>query len=196
LSSIKLIVGLGNPGPEYSETRHNVGAWLIQQISHNNNSPLKVESKFKGLAVKTNISGHTSHLLIPTTYMNHSGQSVAALCNFYKYQADEILVVHDELDLPAGIAKFKTGGGHGGHNGLRDIIQQLGNQKNFHRLRIGIGHPGSAPQVTGYVLGKPPKQDKERIDASLTAALDALPLVLSGDMQKAMNQLHSFDASD
>lgn len=196
MSSIKLIVGLGNPGPEYADTRHNVGAWLIQQIADQNNQALKLESKFHGLAAKTNVSQYSVQLLIPTTYMNHSGRSVAALCNFYKYQADEILVVHDELDLPAGVAKFKTGGGHGGHNGLRDIIQQLGNQKNFHRLRIGIGHPGSAPKVTGYVLGKPPKQDKESIDASLTAALDALPLMIAGDIQKAMNQLHSFDASN
>ena len=196
MSSIKLIVGLGNPGPEYADTRHNVGAWLIQQIADQNNQALKLESKFHGLAAKTNLSQHSVQLLIPTTYMNHSGRSVAALCNFYKYQADEILVVHDELDLPAGIAKFKTGGGHGGHNGLRDIIQQLGNQKNFHRLRIGIGHPGSAAKVTGFVLGKPPKQDKENIDASLAAAMDALPLMIAGDMQKAMNQLHSFDASE
>lgn len=189
-------MGLGNPGPEYADTRHNVGAWLIQQIADQNNQALKLESKFHGLAAKTNLSQHSVQLLIPTTYMNHSGRSVAALCNFYKYQADEILVVHDELDLPAGIAKFKTGGGHGGHNGLRDIIQQLGNQKNFHRLRIGIGHPGSAAKVTGFVLGKPPKQDKENIDASLAAAMDALPLMIAGDMQKAMNQLHSFDASE
>lgn len=193
---IKLIVGLGNPGPEYQETRHNVGAWLIQQIADQNNQPLKAESKFQGLIAKTSLAQHTVHLLTPTTYMNHSGRSVAALCKFYKYHPEEILVIHDELDLPAGVAKFKTGGGHGGHNGLRDIIQQLGNQKNFHRLRIGISHPGSAPQVTGYVLGKPSKQDKERIDASLNAALDALPLMIAGDTQKAMNQLHGFDASN
>ena len=195
MNSIKLIVGLGNPGSEYENTRHNVGAWFIQEIARQCGESFKVESKFHGLVAKVNYQQQPLHLLFPTTFINRSGQAVAALCKFYKYQTDDILIAHDELDLAAGIARFKTDGGHGGHNGLRDIIQSLGNQKNFHRLRIGIGHPGQAAKVTGYVLNKPNNEDKDRINATLQAALDALPLFLKGDRQKAMTQLHSFDAT-
>lgn len=142
-----------------------------------------------------NLVAHDVRLLIPTTFMNRSGQSVAALASFYKLTPEEILIAHDELDIPPGTARFKQGGGHGGHNGLRDIVPALANSKNFHRLRLGIGHPGHSSKVTGYVLGKPSQVDRTRIDASIDEAISALPLLLDGDATKAMTQLHSFSAA-
>lgn len=191
MSKLKLIVGLGNPGPSYMQTRHNAGQMWVEQIAEHYQAPLKSEGKFFGLSATANIEGHSVRLLIPTTFMNRSGQAVASICQFYKIAPEEILVAHDELDFEPGIAKLKTGGGHGGHNGLRDIIQSLGNQKGFHRLRIGIGHPGSAKQVTNYVLKKAPAKEFEDIEASLYASLKHLPLMVAGDWPKAMNQLHT-----
>ena len=194
-SPIKLIVGLGNPGQQYESTRHNAGAWFVEQVSRQFNTSLNQDSKYSGLVGRTNIDGEDVRLLIPTDYMNNSGKSVAPLANFFKIKPEEILVAHDELDLPPGTVRLKQGGGHGGHNGLRDIISCLGNNKNFLRLRIGIGHPGSPDKVTSFVLGKAPSSEQDLIDASLDAALDVTPKVVAGDMQKVMNKLHRFKAS-
>jgi PTH1 family peptidyl-tRNA hydrolase len=190
---IQLIVGLGNPGTEYSQTRHNAGAMLVEQLAARQHTALPPEKKFFGLHGKVLIDHQPVHLLIPTTYMNRSGQSVAALANFYRIPTSDLLIVHDELDLPPGTARLKQGGGHGGHNGLRDIISRLGNDRNFYRLRIGIGHPGSAALVTHYVLGKAPEEERTRTQAAIEEALRVLPLAVRGDWAGAMNRLHSFN---
>jgi PTH1 family peptidyl-tRNA hydrolase len=195
LTAVKLIVGLGNPGGEYRGTRHNAGADFVEELARQSSSSLQAESKFFGMAGRVTLSGHDLRLLIPTTFMNRSGKSVAAMAQFFKIAPAEILVAHDELDIPAGTARFKRGGGHGGHNGLRDIVPALGNDKNFFRLRIGIGHPGHASKVTGYVLGAPSQVDRGRIDACIDEAIAALPLLLDGDDTKAMTRLHSFSAA-
>ncbi len=192
---IKLIVGLGNPGTDYRGTRHNAGATFVEELARQCNTGLQPDSKFFGLCGRGNFSGHDLRLLIPTTFMNRSGQAVSAIARFYKIAPEEILIAHDELDFPPGIAKFKRGGGHGGHNGLRDIVPALGNNKNFYRLRIGIGHPGHASKVSGYVLSTPSQVDRTRIEDCIDQAIDALPLLLRGDEEKAMSQLHSFSAA-
>lgn len=194
-SSIKLIVGLGNPGQQYESTRHNAGVWFLEQISRKFNAPLNQDSKYKGLVARATIHGEDVRLLFPTDFMNNSGKSVAALANFFKIKPEEILVAHDELDIPPGTIKLKQGGGHGGHNGLRDIISCLGNNKNFYRLRIGIGHPGSADKVTSFVLGKAPSSEQGLIEQSIDAAVTELEKIVSGDLQKAMNKLHRFKAT-
>lgn len=195
MTAIKLIVGLGNPGSEYRGTRHNAGADFTEELARLNGGALRAESRFFGLAGQVNLAGHDLRLLIPTTFMNRSGKAVAAMATFFKIAPDEILVAHDELDIAPGTARFKRGGGHGGHNGLRDIIPALGNNNDFYRLRIGIGHPGHASRVSGYVLSKPSAEDRERIDASIREAISALPLLLDGDATKAMTRLHSFNAA-
>ena len=195
MTAIKLIVGLGNPGSEYRGTRHNAGADFVEQLARQCGCTLQAESRFFGMTGRLTLSGHDLRLLIPTTFMNRSGKAVAAMAQFFKIASDEILIAHDELDIPAGSARFKRGGGHGGHNGLRDIVPSLGNTKDFYRLRIGIGHPGHASKVTGYVLGAPSQVDRTRIDASIDEAIAALPLLLDGDSTKAMTQLHSFSAA-
>ncbi len=194
MTAIKLLVGLGNPGTEYRGTRHNAGADFIEALARQNGVPLTAESKFFGLSGRLSLAGHDLRLLLPTTFMNRSGKAVAAMSTFYKIMPEEILVAHDELDIPAGSARFKFGGGHGGHNGLRDIVSALGNNRDFYRLRIGIDHPGHASQVTPYVLGKPSQADRQRIDASIDEAIAALPLLLAGDDTRAMTRLHSFSA--
>ncbi|MGB1092241.1 MAG: aminoacyl-tRNA hydrolase, partial [Oceanobacter sp.] len=170
----------------------NAGFWFVEQLAKMHGISLSPDKKFFGSVGKGRINGQECWLLMPATFMNKSGQAVAALANFYKVSSDEILIVHDELDLPAGVAKFKTGGGHGGQNGLRDIISQLGNDKGFHRLRVGIGHPGDKSQVTGHVLGRAPKSEQQKIDAAIDEACRVIPAAITGDMPKAMNQLHSF----
>ena len=194
MSAIQLIAGLGNPGRDYAETRHNAGAWFVEALAQQQRCTLQNESKFHGLTGRINFAGQDIKLLIPTTFMNLSGQSVAALATFFKIPLDTILVAHDELDIPVGEIRLKQGGGHGGHNGLRDIVSKFGNQNNFHRLRIGIGHPGSADKVTGYVLNKPQRDERISIDRAIDAALDILPLAVSGQWSRAMNQLHAFKA--
>jgi PTH1 family peptidyl-tRNA hydrolase len=189
-SRIQLIVGLGNPGPQYEKTRHNAGFWFIDAIARTHGISLKSENKFHGEAGKGLIDGNEVWLLKPMTFMNRSGQGIAALARFYKIDAEEILIAHDELDPPPGTVRLKKGGGHGGHNGLRDTVAQLGS-KEFQRLRLGIGHPGHASQVSGYVLGKAPADEQIEIERAVDKALDELPLILSGDLQKAMNRLHS-----
>jgi PTH1 family peptidyl-tRNA hydrolase len=195
VTAIKLIAGLGNPGAEYRGTRHNAGADFVEQLARNAGVELRADSKFFGLAGQLTLAGHDLRLLIPTTFMNRSGKAVAAIAGFYKILPEEILIAHDELDLPAGSARFKRGGGHGGHNGLRDIIPALGNNREFQRLRIGIGHPGHTSKVTGYVLGAPGPTDRQRIDQCIDEAIAALPLLLDGDEVKAMTRLHSFSAA-
>ena len=195
MTAIKLIVGLGNPGSEYRGTRHNAGADFVEALARRAGATLQNEPKFFGLTGRATLSGHDLRLLIPTTFMNLSGKAVAAMAGFYQVAPEEMLVAHDELDIPAGSARFKQGGGHGGHNGLRDIVQTLGGNAGFHRLRIGIGHPGHASNVTGYVLSRPSQADRDAIEASIAEAVAALPLLLDGDSTKAMTRLHSFNAA-
>ncbi|KPQ23673.1 MULTISPECIES: aminoacyl-tRNA hydrolase [unclassified Halomonas] len=191
MSQVTAIIGLGNPGANYEATRHNAGFWLVDAIARSTHGELRPEKKFLGHYAKVRVGDHELHLLNPTTFMNRSGAAVAALCQFFKLTPDNLLVAHDELDLPPGQARYKTGGGHGGHNGLRDIISALGNQKQFHRVRIGIGHPGDASQVTNYVLGRAGKAEQTAIERAIDECLATLPSVLAGDWAKAMNQLHS-----
>lgn len=188
---VDLIVGLGNPGPKYHLTRHNAGAELVRTLAATLGSPLKPESKFFGETARVTLAARDVRLLIPDTYMNRSGQAVAAMAKFYQIAPQRILVVHDELDLDPGTARFKLAGGHGGHNGLRDIIKSLGNSAEFARLRLGIGHPGAAPLVTDYVLKKPSPGDQKLIDCSIQKAIDHLPQAVDGHWEKAMNELHS-----
>ena len=190
--SIQLIVGLGNPGSQYEQTRHNAGAEFVEQLAARQLTSLQTDKKFFGRYGKAQLGNQTVHLLIPTKFMNLSGQSVAAVANFYKIPPESILVAHDELDLPPGIARFKQGGGHGGHNGLRDIISRLGNNKNFYRLRIGIGHPGQAKDVAGFVLTKAPVSERSKSQAAIDESLFHLPEAISGNWAQAMNKLHSF----
>lgn len=189
--NIQLIVGLGNPGREYQHTRHNAGADLVAQLAEDFRANWQEDRKFAGFTTQININNSTVRLLLPMTYMNRSGQSVGAIANFYKIAPENILVAHDELDLAPGTTRLKTGGGHGGHNGLRDIISALGNQNSFARLRIGIGHPGHARLVADYVLKKAPPAEFELIADSIAQALRVLPDVVDGNMDKAMQALHS-----
>ncbi|CAM4035651.1 aminoacyl-tRNA hydrolase [Xenorhabdus thuongxuanensis] len=195
MSNIKLIVGLANPGAEYAQTRHNAGAWFVDLLAQRYNQSLKEESKFFGYTARINVNGQDIRLLVPTTFMNLSGKSVLALAGFYRIQPDEILVAHDELDLPPGVAKMKMGGSNGGHNGLKDIQNKLGNNPNFHRLRIGIGHPGDKNKVVGFVLGKPPTSEQKLIDDALDEALRCTDILIKDGMNKAINRLHAFKAS-
>ena len=190
---VELIVGLGNPGPNYERTRHNAGADLVLALAKSLSVELKHESKFFGDSAKTIIANRTVRLLVPSTFMNLSGKSIGALAGFYQIPIERILVVHDELDLNPGVARFKKGGGHGGHNGLRDTIKCLGNNRDFARLRIGIGHPGNAGQVVDYVLKKATPSEQELINISIDDSMRALPLALSGQWERAMTKLHSTD---
>ena len=189
--AIELIVGLGNPGPEYDNTRHNAGANFVEDFARQSNVTLQPDNKFFGRSARVQSGGVDVRLLIPTTFMNESGRAVAAVAGFYKIAPENILVAHDELDLPPGTARLKKGGGAGGHNGLKDIIRSLGNQQQFCRLRIGVGHPGSASQVVGYVLKKASSEEQRLIDDSIDESLKVMPLVLAGDWEKAMKQLHT-----
>ncbi|NIB40145.1 aminoacyl-tRNA hydrolase [Pseudomaricurvus alkylphenolicus] len=188
---IQMIVGLGNPGAEYDLTRHNAGADFVTEVARQCGASLAPEKKFFGHVAQINIDNRPVRLLIPTTFMNRSGQSVAALANFYKIAPEAILVAHDELDMEPGIAKLKIGGGHGGHNGLRDIISALGNNKNFARLRLGIGHPGNAKQVASYVLKKAPTEDFNKTEDAIYQSTKILPLLVKGEWNNAMKELHT-----
>jgi PTH1 family peptidyl-tRNA hydrolase len=192
---IRLIVGLGNPGPQYEASRHNAGAMFVEAVARKYNAELRAEKRFHGLLARTTIASQDVRLLIPTTFMNRSGLAVATLATFYKIKPTEILLAHDELDMEPGIARLKQGGGHGGHNGLRDTISALASNAGFARLRLGIGHPGSSDQVTAYVLSKPPSAERAALDAAIQASLEALPMVTTGDLAGAMNQLHRIKAS-
>lgn len=190
--SIKLVVGLGNPGAQYDDTRHNAGFWYVEQLARAYGASLQPEKKFFGLAARVTINGQDVRLLNPTTFMNRSGQAVGAISTFFKIPPQSILVVHDELDLPPGIGRLKQGGGHGGHNGLRDIISSLGNNKDFLRLRLGIGHPGDSKEVVNYVLNKPSVADRQKIDAVIDEAVRISPEAFNGARAKAVQELHTF----
>ncbi|PQJ88641.1 aminoacyl-tRNA hydrolase [Aliivibrio sifiae] len=193
-NQIKLLVGLANPGLEYKRTRHNAGAWVVEELARVHNVSLREETKFFGLTGRIQTNGQDLRLLIPTTFMNLSGKAIAAVAKFYQIKPEEILVAHDELDLPPGVAKFKKGGGHGGHNGLRDTISKLANTKEFYRLRIGIGHPGHKDKVAGFVLGKAPTKEQELIDAAVDESTRSLDILLKDGLSKAQNRLHTFKA--
>ena len=186
---IDLIVGLGNPGKDYEQTRHNAGFWFVEEIARHKGAFFRPETKFSGDVCKVSLEGHDVWLLKPSTFMNRSGLSVRQLANFYKIPIENVLVVHDELDLSPGDIRLKTAGGHGGHNGLRDIIAQMG--KEFHRLRVGIGHPGHRDQVADYVLKRASKADQQAIDEALENAHRVLPLLAEGSWEKAVHRLHS-----
>ena len=194
MSQIKLIVGLANPGAKYEGTRHNAGEWLVNELARMYNTSLKEEAKYFGKVAKINTAQGEVRLLVPTTFMNLSGKAVGALTNFYRIKPEEILVAHDELDLPPGVAKIKQGGGHGGHNGLKDIIASLGNSNNFYRVRIGIGHPGHKDLVAGYVLGKPAPQDQEKINSAVDEASRCVEVLFKDGIMKATNRLNGFRA--
>lgn len=190
--TIKLIAGLGNPGPEYTKTRHNAGVWFVEELAQRNNITLRPDKKYTGLYGKGVIGGELVHLLIPTTFMNRSGQSVAPLANFFNIPVDNILIAHDELDIPPGLIKIKQGGGHGGHNGLKDIIARMANNKEFYRLRIGIGHPGHRDKVTGHVLGKAPKNEQDLIESAIDEAARCFDIWQTQSLLKAQQRLHAF----
>ena len=187
---IKLIVGLGNPGEKYIKTRHNAGFLFLDALCKQVGATLKADKHCLGRSTKTVINGHEVRLVAPDTFMNLSGQSVVASCNYYKIDLSEVLVVHDELDLDAGVARLKLEGGHGGNNGLRDIIQKTG-KKEFARLRIGIGHPGTGRDVSGYVLKTPNKDDQQKIERAIDESLRVIDLIAEGDFPRAMNELHT-----
>lgn len=189
---LRLIVGLGNPGPDYALTRHNAGQWFIETLARDFNLTLKPEKKAFGLVAKGQIHHQEIKLLIPTTFMNQSGQAIAALSHFYKIPPQQMLIAHDELDFLPGQIRLKQNGGHGGHNGLRNTISSLGQKKTFHRLRIGIGHPGDARKVSQYVLKTTPKSEQLLIESAIDEAIRVLPDILSGQWQQAMNRLHTF----
>lgn len=188
---IVMVVGLGNPGADYENTRHNAGALFVEALARSAGQTLRPEKKYHGLYARIQWQGLDLHLLNPTTFMNRSGLAIKALADFFKIQPHQILIAHDELDLPPGTAKLKKGGGHGGHNGLRDTIAHLGTN-DFQRLRIGIGHPGDSRRVTGYVLGRLGKQETEELNAVIDEVMRVLPDAASGKLPAAMNRLHSF----
>ena len=187
---IKLFVGLGNPGPDYEATRHNAGFWWVDELARQWRMSMQPERGYFGLVARGMVNGNTVWLLEPQTFMNKSGQSVAALARFFKIQPEEVLVVHDELDLPPGEAKLKRGGGHAGHNGLRDIHGQLGSP-DYWRLRIGVGHPGDRAEVVNWVLKKPSPEHRTAIEEAIARSLKAADDLVAGRMDKATVQIHT-----
>ena len=191
---LRLVVGLGNPGPDYSETRHNAGFWFCERLARELGASFSRESRYHGLVAKCRLAGADSHrdlwLLMPQTFMNRSGQAVQALAHFYRIAPAEMLVVHDELDIPPGQLRLKFGGGLGGHNGLKDIASHLGTQ-DYWRLRIGIGHPGDRNDVIGYVLKPPRREEAGEIAAALDRVLLAWPLLAKGEFNAATQRINS-----
>jgi PTH1 family peptidyl-tRNA hydrolase len=190
MSGLRLIVGLGNPGAEYERTRHNAGAWFLRTLAGRAGTRLGKDGKLHAELGKAELAGRTVWLAQPTTFMNHSGRAVVALLNYYKIEPEQLLVAHDELDLPVGSARLKFDGGHGGQNGLRDIIGQLGHGR-FHRLRVGIGHPGHKDRVTPWVLGRPGADDEAAIRAAIDEAVAVTDLAVAGETERAMTRLHT-----
>ncbi|MBT7437319.1 MAG: aminoacyl-tRNA hydrolase [Cellvibrionales bacterium] len=188
---VQLIVGLGNPGQQYEQTRHNAGASLISILSQQYVSDLKLEERFFGFIARVKIDIQDVRLLIPNTYMNLSGKSIAAFAKFYQISPENILVVHDDIDLAPGISKYKIGGGHGGHNGLKDTIRALGNNSNFARLRIGVGHPGESDEVVNFVLKKASQNEQRLINESIINCISTIPLAVTGKWNEAMKDLHT-----
>jgi len=189
-ADIRMIVGLGNPGADYVDTRHNAGFWLADQIAADRGVSFRFEKRYNADECKFKAAGKDVFLLKPMTFMNRSGQAVSALARYYKIKPEQILVIHDELDLPPGTNRIKQAGGHGGHNGLRDIVNHLGSRE-FFRVRVGIGHPGDASQVINYVLHKPSVADLNAIEAANRDTLAVMPLVFEGRIDKAMQALHT-----
>jgi len=187
---IRLLAGLGNPGPEYEATRHNAGFWFVDEVARALKVSLQPERSYFGLAARANTPNGPVWLLEPMTYMNLSGKAVAALARFFKIEPNEILVAHDELDLMPGQVKIKLGGSHAGHNGLKDIHAQLGSA-DYWRLRLGIGHPGVKAEVINYVLRKPALEQREAIENGIALSLGALDLLLAGEMERAMMKIHA-----
>ena len=190
MAGLRLIVGLGNPGPEHARTRHNAGFWFIDALAQQAGARFGLDSKLFGETAKAEVAGQAVWLLKPATFMNLSGKSIAAALRYWKIEPEEMLVAHDELDLPPGVARLKFDGGHGGQNGLRDTMRLLGHGK-FHRLRVGIGHPGHKDKVTPWVLGRPGKDDEASILRAIDDALDALPIAVAGNFMDAMTRLHT-----
>ena len=190
MSKLSLIVGLGNPGKEYAQTRHNAGFWFVERLADAYGISLKADPKFYGISGRGNIEGQDIRLLLPTTFMNASGKSVVPFAKFYQVAPETMLIAHDELDMNPGVIRLKTGGGHGGHNGLRDIVPHTG--PDFHRLRIGIGHPGSKERVSGHVLSKAPSSEQNLMDDAIAHALSRIKLLVNGDIQPAMNQINAY----
>jgi len=186
---LRIIVGLGNPGPEHQVTRHNAGFWFVDLLARREKAEFRDYRKYSGETARVSIGGQELILLKPTTYMNRSGLSIHQLSDFYKIPAEEILVAHDEMDLPVGTLRLKHGGGHGGHNGLRDTIAHIG--ENFWRLRIGVGHPGNKAEVIDYVLTRPPKAEEDLILEAVGTAADSIPLLLEQGAERVMSKLHS-----
>ena len=189
-ADIRLIVGLGNPGADYVDTRHNAGFWLADLLAQDRSATFRFDKRYNADECKFKAEGKDVYLLKPQTFMNRSGQAVAALARYYKIKPEQILVIHDELDLPPGTNRIKQSGGHGGHNGLRDIISHLGS-RDFFRIRVGIGHPGDSNQVINYVLHKPSVTDLNAIDTANRDTLAVMPLVYEGRIDKAMQALHT-----
>jgi peptidyl-tRNA hydrolase, PTH1 family len=186
---LRIIVGLGNPGPEHLVTRHNAGFWFVDLLARRHGSEFRDYRKFSGETAKINIEGREIVLLKPTTYMNRSGLSIRQLSDFYKIKPEDILVAHDELDLPVGTVRLKQGGGHGGHNGLRDTIAHIG--ETFWRMRLGIGHPGNKAEVIDYVLTRAPRAEEDLILDAVGTGVDCIPLLLEQGAERAMTRLHS-----
>ena len=190
MAGLRLIVGLGNPGAEYLGTRHNAGFWLVDALARGEGATFTADGKLRGASCRVNVDGAPVWLLKPSTFMNESGIAVASALRYYKIEPDECLVVHDDLDLEPGTVRLKFDGGHSGQNGLRDIIKHVGHG-NFHRLRIGIGHPGMRDRVTPWVLGRPSAQDEDAMLDAIARALDVLPLAVEGRFEDAMKRLHT-----
>ena len=188
---IDLIVGLGNPGPQHQSNRHNAGAIFLHELCRAYNGQLRHEAKFSGEFGSITIDGRDIKLLFPTTFMNRSGKAVAAVCRFFKIEPQNMLVAYDEIDFDVGITRFKEGGGHGGHNGMRDIISALGNRKDFYRLRIGVGHPGHKSMVSHHVLSDPSKSEAEVVNADIDSAVRVMPHAVTGKWEEAMRLLHT-----
>ena len=189
-SGIRLIVGLGNPGSRYADTRHNAGLWFVEELAQRYNGSWREEARFKSRVCEINVNSHKLWLLAPQTFMNHSGDAVGTFARYYRIPVDEILVAHDELDLLPGRVKLKQGGGAAGHNGLRDTTQKLGSP-DYLRLRLGIGHPGKQSAVVNFVLKRPPEAEMTLIRSATEHAADHISDIIQGDMQTAMNALHS-----
>lgn len=187
---IKMIVGLGNPGSEYEATRHNAGFWFVDRLADRAHQAFKVEARHHGHVCRLALQGQECWLLKPTTYMNRSGQSVSSLASYFRIAPEEILIAHDELDLAPGDIRLKSGGGHAGHNGLRDIMSALGN-RDFQRLRIGIDRPRQQGSVVDYVLGRPSQAERGAIEQAIEQAIDCLEDLLAGHLQQVMNRLHT-----
>lgn len=190
MTGLKLIVGLGNPGAEYANTRHNAGFRFVDELAAHAGARWSVESKLFGEAARADVAGQSLWLLRPATFMNPSGKSVTAALRFWKIEPEQMLVAHDELDLAPGVARLKFDGGHGGQNGLRDIMRLLGHGR-FHRLRVGIGHPGDRDKVTPWVLGRPGRDDDILIGRAIDDAMAVLPLAVEGNFSEAMKRLHT-----